>query len=157
MDTDFQLAIFSTSWCLTSTEEQFSVFRATKLLPVWLSSTVANGRVTKIPSATWSDTWITVALTKASVLDRSEAYLPGWRATAVNETTRRVVDLTVHRAGLIESADVPKGQWTIHFHYHAPYIEVGTAVSADSVLLFIGVVTAPAVQSRRKRNAKVHS
>lgn len=158
LNTNFQLAISSTSWRLTSTQEKFSVFKAkTVLPPAWLTARPAHGRVTNIRNASWGDTWITVDLTRASVLDRSEAYLPGWRATAVNEVTGRVVDLTVHRAGLIESVDVPRGEWTIHFHYHAPYIEVSLAVSAVSLVLLIGVASGLLVQNRRKRNAKVHS
>ncbi len=158
LDTDLQLAISSSSWRLSATQDQFSVFKATTLRPpAWLTSGASDGAVTKIRSAPWGDTWISVTLKKSSVLDRSEAYLPGWRATAVNDSTGRVVNLTVHRAGLIESVLVPKGAWTIHFHYRAPYIELSAATSALSLVLFVGVVTGLATQRRRKRNAKVHS
>ena len=157
LDTDFQLALSAASWRLTSTQDGFSVFKATSLLPpAWLESP-ANGRVTKIRNASWGDTWVSVTLKESSVLERSEAYLPGWRATALNVKTGKVVDLRVHRAGLIESIRVPKGNWTIHFHYHAPYIEVSTAVSAASLVLFLGVVTGLGLQRRRRRDAKVHS
>jgi uncharacterized membrane protein YfhO len=100
---------------------------------------------------------VSVNLEESSVLERSEAYLPGWRATALNLNTGQVVDLSVHRAGLIESVRVPKGNWTIHFHYHAPYIEVSSAVSAASLVLFLGVVVSLGLQRRRRRDAKVHS
>ena len=29
------------------------------------------------------------------------------------------------RAGLIQAVSVPPGEWVIHFHYHAPHIELG--------------------------------
>ncbi len=87
----------------------------------------------------WGDAWVSVTLNTASALDRSEAYLPGWRATAVNQITGKVVQLNVMRAGLIEKVDVPKGKWVIHFHYHAPYIEVSLAASAIAVLAWLGV------------------
>jgi hypothetical protein len=158
LNTEFQLAISSTAWRLNSTQKKFSVFMAkTVLPPAWLDPSRSHGRVTHIRNAAWGDTWITVDLTSATVLDRSEAYLPGWRATAVNAATGRVDDLTVHRAGLIESVDVPKGVWTIHFHYHAPYIELSLAVSASSLVLLIAVASGFVLHNRRKRNAKVHS
>jgi hypothetical protein len=158
LDTDFQIALSSSSWRLNSTQDQFSVFKATTLRPrAWLTSSASSGRVTKIRGSSWGDAWISVTLNKSSVLDRSEAYLPGWRATAVNDATGRVVDLTVQRAGLIQSVSVPMGTWTIHFHYHAPYIELSSAASAASVVLFVAVVSGLAIKRRRKRNAKVLS
>ena len=157
LDTNFQLAVSSSSWRLTSTEDGFSVFKATSLLPpAWLTSP-ANGGVTKIRSASWGDTWVNVTLKKSSVLERSEAYLPGWRATAVNTTTGRVVDLSVYRVGLIEGVRVPKGTWTIHYHYHAPYIEVSVAASVVSLVLLLGVATTLGLTRRRRRAAKVSS
>ncbi len=136
LDTDFQLAIATSKWHLTSTEDTFSVFKAkTSLIPrAWLTTTSA-GSVTNIRTAIWGDAWVSVSLTKASALERSEAYLPGWRATAVNSTTGRIVQLKVQRTGLIEKVDVPEGTWVIHFHYRAPYIEVSTAASAASIVL----------------------
>ena len=115
------------------------------------------GSVTNIRTAAWGDAWVSVTLTKASALERSEAYLPGWRATAVNSKTGQVVQLKVQRAGLIEKVDVPKGTWVIHFHYHAPYIEVSVAASAASIVLLIGVGLWFLRQSRRRRNSKVIS
>ncbi|HUY16480.1 MAG TPA: hypothetical protein VMV11_02850, partial [Acidimicrobiales bacterium] len=157
LDSNFQLALSSSSWRLSSTESSFSVFKATSLLPpVWLTSPT-NGRVSQIHSASWGDTWVHVSVTTSSVLERSEAYLPGWRATAVNTTTGHVVDLSVYRVGLIEGVRVPEGSWTIHFHYHAPYIEVGVAASAVSFVLLIGVVTGLGLAKRRRRTSKVLS
>jgi hypothetical protein len=158
LDTPFQLAISSSVWRLSATQEKFSVFKAATLKPrVWLEGSTPTGTVTNVHSATWGDTWVTVALTKSSVLKRSEAYLPGWRATALNDVTGKSVDLDVHRAGLIESVRVPKGKWTIHFHYHAPYIEVSVATSAVSLILLLAVAGAYVAKRRRRGNAKVHS
>jgi hypothetical protein len=157
LDTNFELAIATPKWHLTSTEDTFSVFKATTLIPrAWLTTTSA-GSVTNIRTAAWGDAWVSVTLTKASALERSEAYLPGWRATAVNSKTGQTVELTVTRAGLIEKVDVPKGTWVIHFHYHAPYIEVSVAVSAVSLVLLIGAALWFLRRSRRRRNSKVIS
>ncbi len=157
LDTDFELAVATSKWHMTSTEDTFSVFKATTLIPrAWLTTTSA-GRVTNIRTASWGDAWVSVTLTKASALERSEAYLPGWRATAVNSKTGKTVELKVSRAGLIEKVEVPEGTWVIHFHYHAPYIEVSVATSAASSILLIGVALWFLRQSRRRRNSKVIS
>jgi hypothetical protein len=158
LDSTFQLAIATSSWRLTSTQEGFSVFKATKLLPpAWLTSPPANGRVSAIRGSSWGDTWVSVALTKSSVLERSEAYLPGWRATALNTTTGASVNLNVHRDGLVQSVDIPKGNWIVHFHYHAPYIELSVTSSVLSFVLLIAVSGGIVIQRRRRRNAKVLS
>ena len=82
----------------------------------------------------------------------------GWVGEVlVNRTTGHVVDLSVYRAGLIEAVRVPKGSWTIHFHYHAPYIEVGVGASAVSFVLLIGVVIGLGLAKRRRRTSKVLS
>ena len=158
LDTDFQLAIASASWRLASTENDFSVFKATTVLPAaWLTSPTSNDRVTKIQTSSWGDSWVSVSLSSSRVLYRSEAYLPGWRATALNLATGREVMLLVHRAGLIQSVRVPPGRWSVHFHYRAPYIEVSLATSLASALLFVLVVGRLARQSRRNRKDKVRS
>jgi hypothetical protein len=155
LDSNFQLAIDSSAWRLTSTQEQFSVFKAKSIRPeAWLSAT-AKGHVTNIRDASWGDTWVSLSLSSPSELYRSEAYLPGWRATALNTTTGVTKALLVDRSGLIEKVDVPAGTWTIHFHYHAPYIEVSSAVSAVSWVLLLGVGAAFAVKRRPRRTAKV--
>jgi hypothetical protein len=154
LDSNFELAIATSKWHLTSTEDTFSVFKATKLLPrAWLL-TPSAGKITNIRTAAWGDAWVSVTLTKPSPLVRSEAYLPGWRATAVS-ATGKVVQLRVARSGLIERVDVPKGTWVIHFHYHAPYIELSVAVSAASIVLLLAVALWFFLLSRRRRNTKV--
>ena len=155
--TVFQLAISSPAWRLTSTQEGYSVFKATTLLaPAWLSTT-ADGTVTSIRSASWGDTWVTLRLRHRAVLERSEEYLPGWRATAVNASSGREVNLVVRRAGLIQKVEVPRGDWTVDFHYHAPYIEVSVIVSVVSLVLFLGVFVVFVVSRRRRPEDKVHS
>jgi hypothetical protein len=155
LDTNFQLAMATTAWRLTSTQDTFSVFKATSLKPrAWLA-TPGSGTVTSVRTSPWGDAWVGVAATKASVLVRSESYLPGWRATAVNDVTGAVDQLTVRRDGLIEKVGVPRGTWVVHFHYHAPYIDASLGASVVSVVLWVGVASALLFSQRRKRNAKV--
>jgi hypothetical protein len=154
LDSDFQLAISSAAWRLTATLREFSVFKATRVNPEdWL--TTPTGRITKIRNSTWGDTWVSLKVSQSTTLKRSEAYLPGWRATALNDVTGKTVQLNVDRVGLIEEVQVPKGTWTIHFHYHAPYIELSVAVSVLADLLFLLVVIGLGLSIRRRRKAKV--
>jgi hypothetical protein len=156
LDSDFQLAVSSAAWRLTSTQRQFSVFKATRVNPeAWL--TTPTGQITKIRDASWGDTWVSVVVSQSSTLKRSESYLPGWRATAVNDVTGKTVQLHISRVGLIQDVQVPKGTWTIHFHYHAPYIELSAAVSLLADGLFIAVVIGLGLSIRRRRRAKVHA
>ena len=70
----------------------------------------ALGRpVTTSAPPTWGDAWVSVTLRQASTLKRSEAYLPGWRATAVNAKTGKVVELTVDRARTDRKSGRAKG------------------------------------------------
>lgn len=155
LDGAFQLALDSSEWRLSATVGTVAVFKATSLLPeAWLR-TSASGRVSAVRNASWGDTWVSVALSRPDVLIRSEAYLPGWRATALNVTTGRSVELTVRRHGLIQSVEVPRGRWVIHFHYHAPYIELASATSAASLVALVGVASAWWVVRRRGRKGKV--
>ncbi|MGB7103111.1 MAG: hypothetical protein WBD82_00785 [Acidimicrobiales bacterium] len=156
LDSDFQLAVSSAAWRLTSTQRQFSVFKAKSVKPeAWL--TTPTGQITKIRNASWGDTWVNVKVSQPSTLKRSEAFLPGWRATARNDVTGKSFQLQVDRIGLIQEVQVPQGTWTIHFHYHAPYIELSAVVSLLADVLFLAVVIALGLSIRRRRRAKVHA
>jgi uncharacterized integral membrane protein len=65
--------------------------------------------------------------------------------------------LTVTRNGLIQQVVVPSGVWQIHFHYHAPYIELSLAASIVGVVVMAGVGAYLVVDERRRRADKVRS
>jgi uncharacterized membrane protein YfhO len=88
------------------------------------------------------------------VLVRSEAYLPGWRATALNQKTSQSLELPVSRSGLIEIVTVPAGEWTVHFHYHAPYIELSVIVSLASIIALGGAAATLWATRRRSRGIR---
>ncbi len=155
LDNNFQLALAQGEWRLRATDGTVAVFRATSLLPeAWLHDPSA-GHITSVRDASWGDTWVRVDLRRADTLTRSEAYLPGWRATALNNVTGASIQLVVHRHGLIESVDVPEGSWTVHFHYHAPFIELSSAISAASTVVLLGVVALWWGPWTRRRRDKV--
>jgi hypothetical protein len=159
LNSNFQLAVSTSSWRLSATPGTFAIFRATSLRPAaWVSKPTSGARVTDVRYASWGDAWVSVRAAKPSILVRSEAYLPGWRATARNVSSGRSLGLVVHRRGLVQSVTVPSGTWVIHFHYHAPYIERGLAGSAISWLLLAGAAVGLAKRRRtnhRDRNARV--
>jgi hypothetical protein len=157
LDTPFQLALSTSSWRLATTVGTLAVFRANHVLgPDWLEHRAKGSRVTKVRSALWGDSWVSVRTSSPVTLVRSMAYLPGWRATAVNDSTGLSIALTVRRSGIVQAVTVPAGRWTVHFHYHAPYIEMGLVVSIASTLLW-GAGGTLLWRRRRGRNDKVRS
>jgi hypothetical protein len=156
-DSPFQEALDSPAWHLVDTIGSFSVFKAKSLRPPdWLRLPTA-GAITHVRNATWGDTWVTLHASAPVTLVRSTSYLPGWRATALNVTTGTNTTLAVQRNGLIQQVDVPAGTWVVHFHYHAPYIELGLGSSLGGGALLIVIVSYLFADERRKRNDKVRS
>jgi hypothetical protein len=136
LTTPFQQALSSPAWQIAKTTGSMTIFRATSLRrSAWLGGEVSASRITDIRNASWGDSWISVKATHPTVLKRSMEWIPGWRATALNETTGKTERVRVVRSGLIQQVTVPTGSWTIHFHYHAPHIEEGLAGT------LLGVVT----------------
>jgi hypothetical protein len=155
LDNETQQALDQSRWHLTSTQHTFSVFKAGAIRPIASFESSASARVTSIRTAATGDTWVGVDVSHAAFLSLSDEYLPGWRATALNTVTGHQVELNVIRRGLIEAVAVPTGTWTIHFHYHAPYIETGVAASSIALVLFLGVGAMLLVSRRRKPGDKV--
>ena len=155
LDSDFALAVSSAKWRLSSTLGDVQVFRATHLNPpAWLVRANHAGAVTSVRTSQWGDAWVNVRTTRPRVLERSEAYLPGWRATAHNVVTGANLELKVERAGLIQRVLVPTGTWRIHFHYDAPDVEAGLGTSFVGVVVFVGALF---IIWRRRRFDKVTS
>lgn len=155
LDSDFALAVSSAKWRLSSTMGDVQVFRPTHLLPpAWLVHPNHGGAVTSVRTSQWGDAWVNVHTSHPRVLERSEAYLPGWRATAHNVKSGANLELKVERAGLIQRVLVPTGTWRIHFHYDAPNVEEGLGVSFVGVVAFVGALY---LIWRRRRFDKVSS
>ncbi len=141
MNGAYQDVVSSSAWRLTTTTDDYAVFTATSLLPPqWLEGAAATAAITAHRSASWGDEWITVHTPARVTLVRSVAWLSGWRADLVNQTTGATESATVRVDGLIQKISVPAGTWVIHFHYHAPYVELGLLVSIAASLLFVVAV-----------------
>jgi hypothetical protein len=156
LNTPFQQALSSPAWRLVDTTGTMSIFRATTLrASAYLSR--SGSRIVKIVNAPWGDSWITVDAASATVMKRSMEWIPGWRATAVNVRTGRTTTLHVVRSRLIQQVLVPKGDWVVHFHYHAPHIEEGLVGSAVGVIALAGVGLYLWVWVPRRRAGKVQA
>ncbi len=152
LDSRFDFALSGPAWRLVATHDAYAVLRASTLAPrAWVARGV--GRVTKVATAPWGDSWVSVRAAGPVVLERSTAYLPGWRATALDVATGTTRELRVYRRGLIDAVDVPRGEWVVHFHYHAPYIELASVGSLATIAGWAGVLCG--WRARRRRRGKV--
>ncbi|MGD0853110.1 MAG: hypothetical protein ABSA07_07115 [Acidimicrobiales bacterium] len=156
LNSPLQEALDGPNWRLSDTVGTFSVFKA-GYVQRSVTLTSSNGTVSHVKNASYGDTWVDVDAHGPVTLVRSMAYLPGWRATALNATTGRSEALKVTRDGLIQQVTVPSGRWRIHFHYHAPYIELSLAASIVGSVLIIGVGAYLFIDERRRREDKVRS
>jgi len=157
LNSPMQEALDNPRWHLSDTVGTYSVFTAQTVKPtVWLTQP-ENGALSHVKNVAYGDTWVDVHATVPVTLVRSMAYLPGWRATALNTATGKTRALPVWRNGLIQEVAVPKGDWQIHFHYHAPYIEVGLAASIVGSVLIVASGVYLVLEDRRRREDKVRS
>ena len=156
LDTPFQEALSSPAWQDEGTVGSLTYFRATTIRASdWLGTHATTSRILKIVNATWGDSWVTIDATHPTVLKRSMEWIPGWRATAVNLVSGEVEKLHVVRSGLIQQVIVPPGTWRVHFHYHAPFIDVGLAGSVGGTLLLLGAILYVCGWVPRRRKGKV--
>ncbi len=152
LDSRFDFALSGPAWRLVATHDAYAVLRATHLAPrAWVQS--GTGRVTHVATAPWGDSWVSVRAAGPLVLERSTAYLPGWRATALDVATGATRELRVFRRGLVDAVDVPRGRWVVHFHYRAPYVELASVVSLAATAGWAGVLVG--WWARRRRRGKV--
>lgn len=158
LDSSFQEALSSSAWRLQKVDGGLSYFRATTLRPsAWLGSHASTSRVTHIRVAAWGDAWVSVKATHPTVLKWSMEWIPGWRATGVNNATGVSSPFHVVRSGLIQQVIVPPGDWTVHFHYHAPHIELGLIGSFGGGVAMLGAWVVLFGWSPRRQKARVRS
>ena len=89
-------------------------------------------RARVVRSSSWSPTE-TVAITSAvpATILRSVADIPGWRATEDHDGRTR--DVVLHRAGLVQSFEVPAGSTLVTFAYDPPGLRTGLAMAGTGV------------------------
>ncbi len=158
LNTPFQQALSSPLWHLTDTVGTIAVFKATHVRPIaWIGTNKSTSKILDLQNSGWGDSWITVRAAHRTVLKRSQAWLAGWRATARNTVSGKVLSLDVVRSGLIQQVVVPPGTWQVHFHYHAPYIETGLAASTAGALVWFALLGSWRGWWRPRRSSKVRT
>jgi len=158
LNTPFQQALSSPLWHITDTVGTLAIFKASHVRPIaWFGNNVSSSKILTMKNSGWGDSWITVRVTRSTVLKRSQAWLAGWRATALNRATGEIRSLVVMRSGLIQQVTVPSGTWEVHFHYHAPYIESGIAGTSAGLVAWAVALAYSRGRPRRKRNSKVRA
>lgn len=152
LNSSYQSAVDSINWKLRTTTNAFAVFQTSQVRPmVWIPSHQGAAKVIHTHTASWGDTWTTIEAQKSTIVERSFSAIPGWRVTALNVSTGKEIQLSVHRRGLIQAVTVPAGTWQIHFHYHAPFIELALTLSAIGSLMFLVSLFAVWRHHRRAR------
>ena len=150
LETPFQEAMSIAPWHLKRTLDDVAVFTAATLTSEFSLERPDVGASLFGPrTASWGDGWVNVNSKQRVGVVRSMAYLPGWRVTARNLDTGATTQLPVLRHGLVQSVVVEKGRYEIHFHYHAPYIELSFIVSVVSWTL-LGVSAIWLLRLRRR-------
>jgi len=123
--------------------------------PDWLEGSTKGSRITKVRSVLWGDSWVSVKAAEPS------RWCAAWRTCRAGGDGAEREDGRQRHAdgqplGLVQKVTVPAGDWTVHFHYHAPYIELGLIVSIASTLLLGAAAGTVLWESRRSRSDKVH-
>ena len=138
LNNGYQQALSTMWWTINHTMGTITFFDALHIRnSAWLGADTRPSKILKIEDASWGDSWITVHAVTPTVLKRSDEWIPGWRATAVNATTGTSEALHVVRSGLIMQVTVPTGTWKVYFHYHAPYLALGLASTGGSFFAFV--------------------
>jgi hypothetical protein len=158
LNTPFQQALSSPLWHLSATVGTFAIFKSSHVRPIaWFGTNKSTSKIIVMKNSGWGDSWITVRVAYPTVLKRSQAWLAGWRATALNTSTHQVQSLVIVRSGLIQQVVVPPGTWEVHFHYHAPYIETGLGGTAAGLLAWFAALAYSRGWLGRRRNSKVRA
>lgn len=152
---EFQNAVDLSSWKLTpqSPSPTMQVFQSAAPLTPPLSFEGGSGSAVLVSSSTTlrgSETDIVKLSTQTTVV-RSEAYLPGWKATIspLEGGTSRSVTVSPH--SLVQQATLPAGSWTLTWTYHPPHLLLGAAVSGAASLGLVVVAAWGILWSFRRR------
>lgn len=153
LDEPFQIAMAQGDWTYVTTRDGYAQYRSEGSGRFWTNLEMPRSSLHH-HQVLWGDEWATWRASVPVTLWRSTAWLPGWRATATNLETGEERSVPVQRSDLIQKVSLPAGHWRVHFHYHAPHIAVGLAVSVMSSLVVL-VAGAALYRSERRRRASL--
>ena len=173
LDGMLQDALDTSSWRFAGTfARTFGIFRRTAPTrpPVWLAGAGPGSSVRQLAAPDWGGATDRVVATRPATVVWSESYLKGWQATltpagqaggagqpdgagqaGVSRASRAV---TVHRHGLIQSVEVPPGNWILTFHYRPRFLTLGIAASSLAVAGFVALFCVSIAARRRPRRRR---
>ena len=151
---EFQGALDRASWSLVSTSGTLQTFRTTRHLVPWvyLSGAGSGSRVlSSVNTITGSQTDV-VHLEQAGTLVRSEAFLPGWSATVTPVQGGATTSAPVIAHDLVQSVNLPPGDWSVTLSYQAPRLNVGEIITGVGLGAFVLVIASVFVGFLRRRS-----
>ena len=151
---EFQGALDRASWSLVSTSGTLQTFRTTRHLVPWvyLSGAGSGSRVlSSVNTITGSQTNV-VHLEQAGTLVRSEAFLPGWSATVTPVQGGATTSAPVIAHDLVQSVNLPPGDWSVTLSYQAPRLKVGEIITGVGLGAFVLVIASVFVGFLRRRS-----
>ncbi len=152
LDTWLQVGLQAAGWRLVDVDGPISYFRVRAVRPAaWLAGD-PGGTARVLATSPAGSVSLSVRTARSATLVWSEAWLPGWVATATS-SSGAVRALRVRPEGLVQRVEVPPGAWTVVLSYRAPWFAAGLLTSAVAVLaLLVGLVAllATGVVARRR-------
>lgn len=144
------------AWRYDGVVDGYARFTAIRLRPpVWVSSPVSGDRARQVRTVDDGTAVVEVQLRRPAVVVRSEAYMAGWRVTAVPAGGGPSRTLSVFTDGLVQGVRVPAGRWTLTYRYHPPGLTPGLAgTGAGLVALVAAAVLGLATRRRRRRDRR---
>ncbi|MHB1774658.1 MAG: hypothetical protein ACYCU7_01515 [Acidimicrobiales bacterium] len=124
--------------------------RTTVRPPVWVAGTPPGDAAHLLGTAEDGTAEVSVRLGRPAVVVRSEAFMPGWRVTAVPVGGGASRVLPVVADGLVQAVHVPAGRYTLTFRYRPPGLDLGLAGSGAGLAAFV-VLGLLWVRRRRRR------
>jgi hypothetical protein len=112
-----------------------------------------SGKVVITRGAATASQVMHVTTSTAAILVRSEAYSAGWHVDVTPLKGGRSMTLPVHRFGLIQDVDLPRGSWRVTWHYQPRSAIEGLVLSAVGALVVVLFVVLLLVGWRRRRRA----
>lgn len=106
--------------------------------PAWVLDPAPGDRAGQVRTYQDGTTVLGVRLRRRAVVVRSEAYMPGWRVTAVPVAGGPARLLTVVPRGLVQAVRVPAGAYTLTYRYRPPGLDLGLAGTGAGLAALLG-------------------
>lgn len=109
-----------------------------------------QGKVTVTRGSVTSEQVMHVHTAAPAILVRSEAYASGWSVSITPIAGGTPTTQVVHRFGLIQEVTLPKGDWTVVWHYRPRTMILGIAASIVGLIIALGLAAILLIDRRRR-------